>query len=32
VERAGLSIEEGRDHWKSLVHAWLSEAAASGVA
>ena len=26
VERAGLSIEEGRDQWKSLVHAWLSEA------
>ncbi|HEU0219245.1 MAG TPA: F0F1 ATP synthase subunit alpha [Gallionella sp.] len=27
VERAGLSIDEGRDQWKSLVHAWLSEAA-----
>ena len=26
VERAGLSIEEGCDQWKSLVHAWLSEA------
>jgi F-type H+-transporting ATPase subunit alpha len=26
VERAGLSIEEGRDQWKSLVHAWLGEA------
>jgi F-type H+-transporting ATPase subunit alpha len=25
VERAGLSIDEGRDQWKSLVHAWLSE-------
>ena len=32
VERATLSIEEGRDQWKSLVHAWLSEAAASEVA
>src|SRR3990172_4997855 len=32
VERAGLSIEEGRDQWKSLVHAWLSEAATSEVA
>ena len=30
VERAGLSIEEGRDQWKSLVHAWLSEGGASG--
>ena len=27
VERAGLSIDEGRDQWKSLVHAWLSEMA-----
>jgi len=27
VERAGLSIDEGRDQWKSLVHAWLSERA-----
>ena len=26
VEHAGVSIEEGRDQWKSLVHAWLSEA------
>lgn len=25
VERAGVSIEEGRDRWKELVHAWLSE-------
>ena len=25
VEHAGISIEEGRDQWKSLVHAWLSE-------
>jgi F-type H+-transporting ATPase subunit alpha len=32
VERAGLNIEEGRDHWKELVHAWLSEAATSEVA
>ncbi|HEY4698637.1 MAG TPA: F0F1 ATP synthase subunit alpha [Gallionella sp.] len=31
VERAGLSIEEGRDQWKSLVHAWLSEAVTSEV-
>jgi F-type H+-transporting ATPase subunit alpha len=27
VERAGLGIEEGRDQWKSLVRAWLSETA-----
>ena len=32
VERAGLSIDEGRDQWKSLVHAWLSEAADSEIA
>jgi F-type H+/Na+-transporting ATPase subunit alpha len=32
VERAGLSIEEGRDQWKSLVHAWLSEPATAEVA
>lgn len=32
VERAGLSIEEGRDQWKSLVHAWLSEAVTAEVA
>jgi F-type H+-transporting ATPase subunit alpha len=25
VEHARVSIEEGRDQWKSLVHAWLSE-------
>jgi len=31
VERAGLSLEDGRDQWKSLVHAWLSEAATSEV-
>lgn len=24
VERAGTSIEEGREHWKSWVHAWLN--------
>ena len=30
VERAGLSIEEGRDQWKSLVHAWLSAEGTSG--
>ncbi|WP_435627204.1 F0F1 ATP synthase subunit alpha [Candidatus Ferrigenium straubiae] len=29
VERAGVSIEEGRDQWKELVHAWLSEEEAS---
>jgi len=27
-----LSIDEGRDQWKSLVHAWLSEAADSEIA
>jgi F-type H+-transporting ATPase subunit alpha len=27
VERAGLGIEEGRDQWKNLVRAWLSETA-----
>jgi F-type H+/Na+-transporting ATPase subunit alpha len=32
VERAGLGLEEGRDQWKSLVHAWLSEAGTSEVA
>ena len=32
VERAGLSIDEGRDQWKSLVHAWLSEAEAQDAA
>ena len=26
VEHARVSIDEGRDQWKSLVHAWLSEA------
>lgn len=26
VEHAKVSIDEGRDQWKSLVHAWLSEA------
>ncbi|MDE2311372.1 MAG: F0F1 ATP synthase subunit alpha, partial [Betaproteobacteria bacterium] len=31
VERAQVSIEEGRDQWKSLVHAWLSEAETSRV-
>ncbi len=31
VERAQVSIEEGRDQWKGLVHAWLSEAETSGV-
>ena len=31
VEHARVSIEEGRDQWKSLVHAWLSEAETSGV-
>ncbi len=25
VEHARVSIDEGRDQWKSLVHAWLSE-------
>jgi len=25
VEQARVSIEEGRDQWKTLVHAWLSE-------
>ena len=30
VEHASLSIEEGRDQWKSLVHACLSEEGASG--
>lgn len=32
VEHASISIEEGRDQWKNLVHAWLGEAAASEVA
>lgn len=32
VERAGVSIEEGRDRWKELVHAWLSEEADSEAA
>ncbi len=32
VEHARVSIEEGRDQWKSLVHAWLSEAATAEVA
>lgn len=27
VEHASVSIEEGRDHWKNLVHVWLGEAA-----
>ncbi len=31
VEHARVSIDEGRDQWKSLVHAWLSEAQVSGV-
>jgi F-type H+-transporting ATPase subunit alpha len=26
VEQARVGIDEGRDQWKSLVHAWLSEA------
>lgn len=26
VEHARVSIDEGRDQWKSLVHAWLNEA------
>ncbi len=26
VEHARVSIDEGRDQWKNLVHAWLSEA------
>ncbi len=26
VEHARVSIEEGRDQWKTLVHAWMSEA------
>ncbi|TAJ79313.1 MAG: F0F1 ATP synthase subunit alpha [Gallionellaceae bacterium] len=30
VEHARVSIEEGRDQWKSLVYAWLSEAVTSG--
>lgn len=30
VEHARVSIEEGRDQWKSLVHVWLSEAATLG--
>jgi F-type H+-transporting ATPase subunit alpha len=25
VERSGLNMAEGRDQWKSLVHAWLRE-------
>lgn len=29
VEHASISIEEGRDQWKNLVHAWLGEAAVS---
>jgi F-type H+-transporting ATPase subunit alpha len=32
VERAGLSIEEGRDQWKSLVHAWMRESVTSEAA
>ena len=32
VEHARVSIEEGRDQWKSLVHAWLSEAEAPDAA
>ena len=28
VEQARVSIDEGRDQWKTLVHAWLSEAEA----
>ena len=32
VEHARVSIEEGRDQWKSLVHAWLSEEADSEAA
>ena len=32
VGRAGLRIEEGGGQWESLVHAWLSEAAASEAA
>ncbi len=27
VEQAGLSIEDGRDRWKSLVHAWVGVSA-----
>ena len=32
VEHARVSIDEGRDQWKILVHAWLSETETSGVA
>lgn len=32
VEHARVSIEEARDQWKSLVHAWLSETATSEIA